>query len=193
MWRNASPTEKALYVEEELKERASYKEKMQTFREEQAILDAATRVTHQSAVNGHSLYQQPEQKKVPKSYPRTERSTRGSPSNISLENLMVDPLKDETGRRPSAFRLHPSQQYHRPAYHHPEYYFPEGYPQVTWAALSMDEADPLPVIPHRGPSHYQQSTQVSSDDYHTHNAYYSARGNSQYPDPFDLSRIPRYP
>jgi hypothetical protein len=194
MWRNASPAEKAPYIEEELKERATYKERIQTFREEQATLDAATRVTHQSAVNGHEMYQQPEQKTRPKIYPSHDRTTRGSPSNISLENFMVDPLKDEPGRRSSAFRLHPSQPYHRPSYHHPEYYFPEGYPQVTWSALSMDETDPLPAIPHRGQSHYQPSTaHASSEDYHTHSAFYASRGNNQYPDSYDLSRFPRYP
>jgi hypothetical protein len=193
LWRNASPAEKAPYIAEELNERAAYKEKIKKFREEQASLDAATRVTHQSAVNGHQMYQQPEQKTMPKPYPNFERTTRGSPSNVSLENFMLDPLKDEPARRSSAFRLHP-QQYHRPSYHHPDYYFPEGYPQVTWSALSMDETDPLPAIPHRGQSHCQPpTTQANSEDYHTHSAFYAPRGNNQYPDPFDLSRFPRYP
>jgi hypothetical protein len=194
MWRNASPAEKAPYIDEELNERAVYKEKIQKFREEQASLDAATRVTHQSAVNGHTSCHQPEQKTMPKQYPSFERTARNSSSNISLENFIVDPMKDESGRRSSAFRLHPIQQYHRTVYHHPEYFLPEGYPQLTWSALSMDETDQPPPFPHHGQPHYQHPTnQGGYEDYHTHNVLYASRGNSQYPEPFDLSRFPRYP
>lgn len=193
MWRNASPSKKAPYIEEELKERAAYKEKIQKFREEQATLDAATRVTHQSAVSGH--FQQLEQKPIVKPMANFEHTARGSPSNLHFESFTIDPLHDEPISKPSAFRLHPSQQYHRPTYYnHADYYFPESYPQATWSALSMDESDPLPIMPPRGQQHHYQSVlQQSNDDYHTSSAFYSTRGNSQYPDPFDLSRFPRYP
>lgn len=193
MWRNASPAEKASYVQSELEERAAYKEEIQKFREKQASLDAAARITHQSAVHGHQMYQQQEQKTTAKTYPSFERPNRSSPSNITFEHFNIETLNDEPSSKQSAFRLHPSQQYHRPSYHPSEYYFPESYPQVTWSALSIDEADPLPVMPLRGQPQYQPASQGSSDDFHTSSAFYSARGNSQYPDPFDLPRFPRYP
>ncbi|KAG7347011.1 HMG high mobility group box-containing protein [Nitzschia inconspicua] len=189
MWRNASPSEKAPYVEEELKERAEYKEKIQKFREQQATLDAATRIPHQSAVNGSHLYQQQEQQAMPKSYPGFERPARGSPPSISFENFTtIDPLHDEPSSTPSAFCLHPSQQYHRQSYHHSEYYYPESYPQATWSALSMDETDPLPVVPPRGQTQFHPTSQANGDDFH-HNSFYPTRGNGQFPD----TRFQRYP
>jgi hypothetical protein len=192
LWRNASPSEKAPFIEGELKERAEYKEKIQEFREKQATIDAATRVTHQSAVSGH--FQHYEQRSMSKSMAGFDRPTRGSPSNLNFEGFTLDPLNDEPTSKPSAFRLHPSQQYHRPSYHHSDYYFAENYPQATWSALSMDEADPLPVAPTRGQPHYQPAPQMSStEDFHTNSAFYPTRGNSQFSDPFDMSRFPRYP
>jgi len=48
MWRTASPTEKKPFVEEELVERAKYKEEIKKFREGQAKHDAASRTSHRS-------------------------------------------------------------------------------------------------------------------------------------------------
>jgi hypothetical protein len=50
MWRNASPAERAPYVEEEEKERAAYKAEIQKWRNEQASIDAATRTSHRDVV-----------------------------------------------------------------------------------------------------------------------------------------------
>ena len=46
MWRNASPAERAPFVEEEEKQRAAYKEEIKKFRETQASVDAASRTSH---------------------------------------------------------------------------------------------------------------------------------------------------
>ena len=48
MWRNASPKERAPYVEQEEKERAVYKKDIARFRADQANLDAASRTSHQN-------------------------------------------------------------------------------------------------------------------------------------------------
>lgn len=48
MWRNASQTEKAPYVEQEERERAVYKEEIRKWRESQARVDAASRTSHHS-------------------------------------------------------------------------------------------------------------------------------------------------
>jgi membrane protein involved in colicin uptake len=48
MWRNASPRERAPYVEEEERERAIYKKDIAKFRADQAKEDAASRTSHQS-------------------------------------------------------------------------------------------------------------------------------------------------
>lgn len=46
MWRNASPAERAPYVESEQRERAAYKEKVKEWREKQVTVDAASRTSH---------------------------------------------------------------------------------------------------------------------------------------------------
>jgi hypothetical protein len=46
MWRNASPTEKAPYVEQEEGERAAYKQEIKRWREGQAKADVASRANH---------------------------------------------------------------------------------------------------------------------------------------------------
>ena len=48
MWRNASPKERAPYVEQEERERAVYKKAIASWRSEQAKLDAASRTSHRS-------------------------------------------------------------------------------------------------------------------------------------------------
>lgn len=48
MWRNSSKSEQAPYVEQEEVERAKYKEETKKFKEEQAQLDAASRISHHS-------------------------------------------------------------------------------------------------------------------------------------------------
>lgn len=47
MWRTASPPEKKLFVEQELIERAKYKDEIKKFRENLAKTDAASRKSHQ--------------------------------------------------------------------------------------------------------------------------------------------------
>lgn len=51
MWRSASPSERAPYVEEEEKERAAYKAEIQKWRDEQASIDASTRTSHREVVS----------------------------------------------------------------------------------------------------------------------------------------------
>jgi hypothetical protein len=46
MWRNASPSERKPFVEEEVLERAKYKEDIKKFRDDQAKIDAASRKSH---------------------------------------------------------------------------------------------------------------------------------------------------
>jgi hypothetical protein len=46
MWRNASASERAPYIEDEEHERAVYKEEIRRFREDQVKMDAASRRSH---------------------------------------------------------------------------------------------------------------------------------------------------
>ena len=93
MWRNASQQERAPYVDQELRERAVYKEKMRQFREKQAREDAASRTSHQSVHSYHHHSQSYE-----RSYP--------PPPTVSnaFENLHVDSFDDvnKAGYNPKA-------------------------------------------------------------------------------------------
>jgi HMG (high mobility group) box len=48
MWRNASQKERAPYVDQEERERAIYKAEIKKFKDGQAMVDAASRTSHQS-------------------------------------------------------------------------------------------------------------------------------------------------
>lgn len=195
MWRNASDAEKAPYVEQELKERAAYKEDIQKFREKQAAIEAATtRSTHQSAVQGLQTRHQSEPKTLPeRPYRGFDRVSQSSHSNLCFDNFTKDPLMGDLTIKTSAFRPHPSQQYHQPTFHHAEYYYPDTYPNGTWSALSMDDNDPLPAITQRGQSPYLTTTSVNNDDFIPSNAFYSSRGVGHFGDTYDAPRFPRYP
>lgn len=69
MWRSASPTEKKPYVDEEVIERAKYKEEIKKFRENLAKQDAASRTSHHSVQKVAA--EKPRQKQ-----PRTQQHAR---------------------------------------------------------------------------------------------------------------------
>jgi HMG (high mobility group) box len=58
-WRNASAAERAPYVDEELRERAVYKEQIKKFREKQAKDDAASRTSHHAVPQQFGDYNAP--------------------------------------------------------------------------------------------------------------------------------------
>jgi hypothetical protein len=186
MWRNASDEEKAPYVEQEEKERTAYKEEVKKFREKQAQLDAANRTTHQSVVQGtrqHNQHQTPPGFEAP--------PVATSPSHVTFENLNFDQIMDDPAKSNSAFRSHSSHPYHRAFYRSSDHFPTESYPQTTWSALSMDDSDPLPVIP--VPPGYPTMAKTNNDDMNA--SYYPAR-NSYYSDrpfEFNMSEYNRYP
>ena len=90
MWRNASPKERAPYVEQEKRERAVYKDEIQKWRDDQARMDAASRTSHQSV---QKLADYPPQLGFDRSY------------TASFENLHLD-----------SFEEPPAQRSHRQAY-----------------------------------------------------------------------------
>lgn len=55
MWRNASPIDQQPYREEEVKERAKYKENIKRFRDLQARKDAGSRTSHYAVQSNHEL------------------------------------------------------------------------------------------------------------------------------------------
>lgn len=191
MWRNASHDEKVPFVQQELKERAIYKEKIQKFREKQATLDAAKRSSHQLAVtqayhaNQHQLLRPAAQK----SYPGIERHASSSPENVAVA---VDPFMEDPSNESSAFRPLAPGQYHRSMYLQSDYYSSDAYPQATWSALSMDD-DPLPVVPQRHQPHFQTQPPTGEELNPNNNVSYFARGSNYFADPFDQNRFPRYP
>lgn len=94
MWRNASHKEKAPYREEELRERAVYKENIQRFRDGQARKDAASRTSHQ-AVQGY---------RHSSSAPDYSQRSYSTSMNSSFETLRLDSF-DETLKQ-SSYRSH---------------------------------------------------------------------------------------
>ena len=185
MWRNASEKEKAPYVEQEEKERAAYKEEVKKFREKQAQLDVANRTTHQSAVQGNRRQQNQHQTGF------EAPSVTTSPSHVTFENLNFDQIMENPGKNSSAFRSHSSHPYHRTFYRSADHFPTESYPQTTWSALSMDDSDPLPVVP--VPPGYPTMTKGNNDD--MNGSYYPARNNyfSDRPFEFNLPEYNRYP
>ena len=185
IWRNASPEEKEPFVQQELKERAIYKEDIQKFREKQAASEATNRSIHQSMVQGFHRNQQHLHHPAPqKSLAGMERLTIGSP-----ENAAIDPFAEHGGgsNESSAFRPHVSGQFQRSVYFQPDFYSPDGYPQATWSGLSMDDSDPLPLASQRL-SHHSQFQPTTGEELNPNNAYYSSRSN-YFPD----GAFPRYP
>jgi hypothetical protein len=103
MWRNASPRERAPYVDEEERERAIYKENIRKWRDDQARIDAASRTSHQRVQTFH--HHQP---------PPIERPFR--PSSF-FDNLRVDSFEDtkrSTFRQQYSSNPPPYQHYRNP-------------------------------------------------------------------------------
>lgn len=187
IWRNSTAEEKEPFVQQELKERASYKEKIQKFREEQAALDSTKRSTHQASVQGYHLNQHQHQLHRPA--PQKSYAGIGRPASSSPENMAIDPFMEHGDRsnESSAFRPHVPGQYHRSVYLQNDFYSPDGYPQATWSALSMDDSDPLPLASQRLQPHFQLPP-TAGEEPNSSNAHYSTRGSNYFMDPF-----PRYP
>ena len=56
MWKNASETERAPYIQGELREREAYKESMKTWREKEAKIAAASRTSHRAVQEVHRTH-----------------------------------------------------------------------------------------------------------------------------------------
>lgn len=91
MWRNASPKERAPYVEQEERERAIYKEDIKKWRDDQARMDAASRTSHQTVQNYRHRPQ-----------PATTYERSYPSGSSSFENLHMDSF-EEPQKKP-AFR-----------------------------------------------------------------------------------------
>ena len=87
MWRNASPKERAPYIEQEERERAVYKEDIKKWRDDQARMDAASRTSHQSV------------QKLVDCNPKFEFDRNYSSRSGSFENLHVDSFEEPSKRR----------------------------------------------------------------------------------------------
>lgn len=117
MWRNATPKEKEPYREQELQERAIYKENIKKFKEEQARQDAASRTSHQSVHGGyrHHGYAHPGQE-----YHQQRQYSSPHPVANTFDTLRVDsfeePIPSSTSSKPGPFRSPYSHSY--PPYRH---------------------------------------------------------------------------
>ncbi|GKY92361.1 hypothetical protein MPSEU_000207000 [Mayamaea pseudoterrestris] len=81
MWRNASEAERRPYIERELRERAEYNEMIKKFREQQAHLDVASRVSHRAV-------------KIIAENGRREHQTDASPPQLSYDPFLpFEPLR----------------------------------------------------------------------------------------------------
>lgn len=87
MWRNATPRERAPYVEQEEKERAIYKENIRKWRDDQARMDAASRTSHQTVQN---FYHHP----PPPPPPSTAAERPHGRPQVMFESLRVDSFED---------------------------------------------------------------------------------------------------
>ena len=173
IWRNASETEKAPYVEAEIVERNKYKEVMKKWREEQAQLDAATRTSHETTSQIFRHNQLEEQKLSAQSYQYTSAFDRHRDSiptiGAHLEHFNSDPIMEEdSSSKRSAFRPHMPNSYHRSQHLSHEYFLSDSHNQHSWPDLalqhSMDhDSDPLPVVPRM--SHSFQMPKVSNEEY----------------------------
>lgn len=105
MWRNFSEREKAPYVEQELKERAIYKEEIKKWRDEQARVDAASRTSHKSVQEMAE-------------YPPLQGYAEVTPPNYEFTRIdTVEEAANKADHR-MLFRPSYSAQYssHRPSY-----------------------------------------------------------------------------
>ena len=104
-WRNASTAEKAPFVEEELLERAKYKEAIKKFRDGQAKVDAARRTSHRVAV-------QPQNSILEPSDSFLERFAMGSEGFATGSSVFRKaPIADSTNQhsRPAGRRMEHSR------------------------------------------------------------------------------------
>jgi hypothetical protein len=191
MWRNASEEEKKPYVEQEEHERAAYKEEVKRFREKQAQFDAANRTTHHSAVQNirqrdHHRGNHHQHQTIPGFEPSTASTSQ---YHVTFENSNLDQISEDVTQNPT-FPPDSSHPYHRTFYRPVDHFQVESYPQATWSALSMDESDPLPVVP----PGYPPVPKANNDE--INGSFYPARQNNYFSDrPFDfnLCDYNRYP
>jgi hypothetical protein len=169
MWRNASVADRAPYVKQEELERADYKQRIKTWRDTQARLDAASRTSHRKV-----------QKMVDYAPPVHHAHSFGDPS-MSFERMSFEPVRLQSVEHAThkfermsfepvrvqsvehathkanqrMFRSYngPYQQPHQP-HHHPTYLpakdsFDYGAPLVPDSSIQLrhDYAEPEPFQP----------------------------------------------
>lgn len=88
MWRTATPSERAPYVEEEMVERGQYKEEIQSWRSSQAMEDTEKRTSH---------YDFPEKDKAPSSPPPKKRK-EGEPRMFRPASSAIPSHGSQTGK-----------------------------------------------------------------------------------------------
>jgi hypothetical protein len=165
MWRNASVADRSPYVKLEERERADYKERIKTWRDTQARLDAASRTSHRKV-----------QKMVDYAPPvQHAHNSFGDPS-MSFERMSFEPVRVQSVEHAThkadqrMFRsyngpYHQPHQPHHPGYlpakephqpHHPTYLpakdsFDYGAPLVPDSSIRSrhDYAEPEPFPPAR--------------------------------------------
>jgi transcription factor SOX1/3/14/21 (SOX group B) len=102
MWRNASPRERAPYVEQEEGERAVYKENIRKWRDDQARMDAASRTSHQTMQN----YQHHQ-------HPHHQHPHHPHPHHQHPQPPIAQPM--ERSYRPGIFESLPMDSFEEPA------------------------------------------------------------------------------
>jgi hypothetical protein len=143
MWRNGSVADLAPYVDLEKLERADYKERIKTWRDTQARLDAASRTSHRK-VQKMADYAPPVQ---------YAHDSFVDPS-MSFEPVRIHSVEDATYKPDQRmFRSYngPYHQTHRPAYPQGRDSFDYGPPLVPDSSIRMrhDYAEPEPFPPAR--------------------------------------------
>jgi hypothetical protein len=164
MWRNASVADRAPYVEIEERERADYKERIKTWRDGQARLDAASRTSHRKV-----------QKMVAYAPPIQYAHDSFVDHSMSFAPVRVQSVDDAAHKVDQRmFRSYngpyhqPHHQPHRPTYLHAKDSFDYGAPLVPDSSIRMrhDYAEPEPFPPAR---RQRQPTSQGDEDANRYN------------------------
>jgi HMG (high mobility group) box len=120
-WRNASAAERAPYVEEELRERAAYKEQIKKFRETLAKEDAASRTSHHAVPQQFGDYNTPTPPPPPPTQQHQQMYDNFGDMTV-FEPLQVQSVEDAVNKadqRVSGYRPIPMENTRR--YDHHQY------------------------------------------------------------------------
>lgn len=147
MWRSASLSERAPYVEQEEVERAQYKEEIKNWREEQVKLDAASRTSHHSVQ--HAAEKQPPPPKKRRDYDHGAfiEHPSGSYAHASLRVPTVDGVVDRRIFRSYSGSGHPVEHKPYKGDHHRA--FRPSYPHAEIARAHPIKSETNMFRPHK--------------------------------------------